>query len=82
MAPLQVKFTLPERLVGAVKKGQVVSVTSADAAPATKHAARVIDVSPIVDPSSGTIEVLAQIQGSAPDLLPGMLANILIDLPQ
>src|SRR5580692_10277786 len=72
MAPLQVKFTLPERLVGAVKKGQVVSVTSADAAPPTQHTAKVIDVSPIVDPSSGTIEVLAQIEGSAPDLLPGM----------
>jgi membrane fusion protein (multidrug efflux system) len=82
MAPLQVKFTLPERLVGAVKKGQVVSVTSADAAPATNHAAKVIDVSPVVDPSSGTIEVLAQIEGPAPDLLPGMLANIRIDLPR
>jgi len=82
MAPLQVKFTLPERLVGAVKKGQVVSVTSADAAPPTQHTAKVIDVSPIVDPSSGTIEVLAQIEGPAPDLLPGMLANIRIDLPR
>jgi len=82
MAPLQVKFTLPERLVGAVKKGQVVSVTSADAAPPTQHTAKVIDVSPVVDPSSGTIEVLAQIEGSAPDLLPGMLASIRINLPQ
>lgn len=82
MAPLQVKFTLPERLIGAVKKGQVVFVASADAHSATKHAAKVIDVSPVVDPSSGTIEVLAQVEGAAPDLLPGMLANIRIDLPQ
>lgn len=82
MSPLQVKFTLPERLLGAVKKGQVVSVASADASPAIKHAAKVIDVSPVVDPSSGTIEILAQIQGSAPDLLPGMLASIRIDLPR
>jgi membrane fusion protein (multidrug efflux system) len=82
MAPLQVKFTLPERLVGAVKKGQVVSVASADASSATQHTARVIDVSPVVDPSSGTIEVLAQIEGAAPDLLPGMLANIRIGLPR
>ena len=80
MAPLQVKFTLPERFIGAVKKGQVISVTSADASPAAKHAAKIIDVSPVVDPSSGTIEVLAQIEGSAPDLRPGMLANIRIDL--
>jgi membrane fusion protein (multidrug efflux system) len=82
MTPLQVKFNLPERLLGAVKKGQLVSVTSADASAATKHAAKVIGVSPVVDPSSGTIEVLAQIEGAAPDLLPGMLASIRIDLPQ
>jgi RND family efflux transporter MFP subunit len=82
MAPLQVKFTLPERLIGVVKRGQVVSVASADISPATSHAAKVIDVSPVVDPSSGTIEVLAQIEGAAPDLRPGMLASIRIDLPR
>lgn len=82
MAPLQVKFTMPERLLGAVKRGQLVSVASADAAPAAQHAAKVIDVSPVVDPSSGTIEVLAQIEGPAPDLRPGMLATIRIDLPR
>jgi RND family efflux transporter MFP subunit len=82
MAPLQVKFTLPERLLGDVKRGQIVSVSSADVSPAAQHNAKVIDVSPVVDPSSGTIEVLAQIEGSAPDLLPGMLASIRINLPQ
>jgi membrane fusion protein (multidrug efflux system) len=82
MAPLQVKFTLPERLLGAVRRGQVVSVASADASPAAEHSAKVIDVSPVVDPSSGTIEVLAQIEGAAPDLRPGMLATIRIDLPR
>jgi len=35
-----------------------------------------------VDPSSGTIEVMAQIEGSAPDLRPGMLATIRVDLPR
>ncbi len=82
VAPLQVKFTLPERLLWAVKKGQEVSVASADAASADKHTAKIIDVSPVVDPSSGTIEVMAQIEGSAPDLRPGMLATIRIDLPR
>jgi RND family efflux transporter MFP subunit len=82
MAPLQVKFTLPERLLGAIKRGQVVSVASADASSATQHAAKVIDVSPVVDPSSGTIEVLAQIEGNAPDLRPGMLTTIRIELPR
>jgi RND family efflux transporter MFP subunit len=82
VTPLQVKFTLPERLLGALKRGQAVSVSSADNSPSVNHAARVIDVSPVVDPSSGTIEVVAQIEGQAPDLRPGMLANIRIDLPR
>ena len=82
MAPLQVKFTLPERMIGAIKRGQLVSVASADASPATNHSAKIIDVSPVVDPSSGTIEVLAQIDGPAADLRPGMLTNIRIDLPR
>lgn len=81
-APLQVRFTLPERLLGGMKKGQTVSVSCSDVSPAVKHAAKVIDLSPVVDPSSGTIEVVAQIEGPAPDLRPGMLASISIDLPR
>lgn len=82
VAPLQVKFTLPEHLLGALKRGQTVSVSSADLSPSVDHAAKVIQVSPVVDPSSGTIEVVAQIEGTAPDLRPGVLANIRIDLPR
>ena len=82
MTPLQVKFTLPERLLGAIKKGQIVSVAAADASPATQHTAKVVDVSPIVDPSSGTTEILVQIEKAAPDLRPGMLATVRIDLPR
>jgi membrane fusion protein, multidrug efflux system len=80
VAPLQVKFTLPEHLLGALKRGQIVSVSSADISPAVEHRAKVISLSPVVDPSSGTIEVLAQIEGLSPELRPGMLANIRIDL--
>jgi membrane fusion protein (multidrug efflux system) len=82
LGPLQVKFTLPERLVGAIHKGQTVAVTRVDIPESPQHLAKVLDVSPVVDPSSGTIEVLAEIQGGALDLRPGMLANIRIDLPQ
>ena len=80
VTPLLVKFTLPERFITAVKNGQTVTVTSADATPVIKHDARVIDVSPVVDPSSDTIEVRALIEGSAPDLRPGMLASIRVSL--
>lgn len=81
VAPLEVRFTLPEQHLGSVKKGQTVMVASADI-PSAEHAAKVLDVSPVVDPSSDTIEVLAQVVGSAPDLRPGMLARIRIALAQ
>jgi RND family efflux transporter MFP subunit len=80
VAPLLVEFTLPERFIASVKNGQTVTVTSADISPAVQHAAKVIDVSPVVDPSSGTIEVRAQIEDPAADLRPGMLASIRVTL--
>lgn len=79
VAPLQVKFTLPESFLPKMKNGQILSVDAANIPSAVKHAAKVIDVSPVVDPSSGTIEITAQIEGTAPDLRPGMLANIRIN---
>jgi membrane fusion protein (multidrug efflux system) len=82
LGPLQVKFTLPERFVAEIKKGERVSVVSADISGAQNHPAKVIDVSPVVDPSSGTIEILAEIEGAAADLRPGMLASIRIDPKQ
>jgi RND family efflux transporter MFP subunit len=80
LGPLQVKFTLPERLVGTIGKGENVTVSCAEIPSSTQYSAKILDVSPVVDPSSGTIEVLAEIQGKPTDLRPGMLANILIDL--
>lgn len=80
VAPLLVNFTLPERFIASVKKGQTITVSSAASSPAVPHTAKVIDVSPVVDPSSGTIEVRAQIEGPASDLRPGMLASIRVAL--
>lgn len=74
--PLRVRFTLPSRFVNQVKIGQRVAVTVADGDPARQHAARVIQMSPVVDPASGTIEVLAELTGAAPDLRPGMQADV------
>jgi len=47
-----------------------------------QHAAQVVQVSPVVDPSSGTFEVVAQIVDSASDLRPGMTANVSFAHPQ
>ena len=73
--PLRIRFTLPEKFIGQISKGQDLKVSSAEA-PATEHAAQVVQVSPVVDPSSGTFEVVAQIVDPAPDLRPGMTANV------
>lgn len=80
VTPLQVRFTLPEQHLASVKRGQTVMVASADIPSAPEHPAKVLNVSPVVDPSSGTIEVRAQIEGAAEDLRPGMLARIRITL--
>lgn len=74
--PLRVRFTLPARFISQTKVGQRVAVTVADVNPGAEHAARVIQMSPVVDPASGTIEVLAEITGPAPDLRPGMQAEV------
>ncbi len=81
VAPLRVKFTLPERYVGQVKKGEPLIVTSASA-PEVQHTAKIIQVSPVVDPSSGTIDVLAELTGDTGEMRPGMTANIRLDHAQ
>lgn len=74
--PLRVRFTLPSKFVSQIKVGQPVAVTVADANPAQEHAARIVQVSPVVDPASGTIEALAELTGATADLRPGMQADV------
>ncbi len=75
-SPMRVRVTLPARFIGQVKPGSTVSVFSAESTQAGEYSARVLQVSPVVDPSSDTIEVLAQLSGSASGLRPGMRANV------
>ena len=80
-APLRVKFTLPERFVGQIKTGRRVTVMSLDS-DRVERSARMIQVSPVIDPSSSTIEVLAQLQTPTGGLRPGMTVNIrIVDCP-
>jgi membrane fusion protein, multidrug efflux system len=69
--PLRVRFTLPEKYLGQIKKGQELPLSSPDV-PAEKHVVKVVEVSPVVDPSSATIEVLAGLSGPRGELRPGM----------
>ncbi|HXE90575.1 MAG TPA: efflux RND transporter periplasmic adaptor subunit [Terriglobales bacterium] len=78
VAPLRVKVALPEQFVSKVRSGTEVTVTPAYS-PESKYTARVLRVSPVVDPSSGTIEVLAELEGAVDALKPGMTVNVLFD---
>jgi membrane fusion protein, multidrug efflux system len=73
--PLLVKFTLPERLMGKVKKGDRVYVSSA-AEPQTEHAATLVQISPVVDPASDSIDVVAKLEGKPREFRPGMTASV------
>ncbi len=76
--PLRMRFTLPQKFVGQIKKGQALPVTVPDLAEQA-HQARVIEVSPVIDPSSGTFEVLVQLEGAPGALKPGMDASVRIE---
>lgn len=75
VAPLRVRFTLPEKYVGRIKPGESLDVSAA-APEMQKYGAKVIQVSPVVDPASGTIEVLAELTGKPQGLHPGMTVSV------
>jgi len=75
VAPLRIRVTLPEKYLGRIKPGALVGITTADDA-SQKYRARIIEVSPVVDPASDTIEILAELAGDTSGLRPGMRADV------
>lgn len=80
-SPMEVRFTLPERDIPLIRRGERVMVSPT---PDFRGAASasVTHLSPVVDPGSGTIEVTAVLAKRIPGLLPGMVANIRIPRAQ
>ncbi len=76
--PLQMRFTLPEKFIGRVQKGQELPMMTPDL-PDQRYKVRVVEVSPVVDPASSTIEVTVELEGKAGSLRPGMDANVRIE---
>lgn len=76
--PLGIRFTLPEKFIGRIQKGQVLSMMTPDLAD-QKYKVRVVRVSPVVDPSSSTFEVLVRLEGAPGGLRPGMDASVRIE---
>lgn len=79
-APLRLRFTLPERFVGHVNLGEQLAVTLADAD--QKAESRVVSVSPVVDPASGTIEVVTELIKPESEVRPGMTASVHLPEPR
>ena len=77
-APLLLRVTLPESYFGHVRDKQTFVVTSPDV-PGEKHAARVKEISPVIDPSSGTFEMLVELIGERGALRPGMNAYLKVE---
>jgi membrane fusion protein (multidrug efflux system) len=74
-SPMNVRFTLPQEFVGKINVGETISIF-APASPEHKYPAKVTLLSPVVDPSSGTIEVQARVTQQAGDLRPGMTVAV------
>jgi membrane fusion protein (multidrug efflux system) len=76
--PLGMRFTLPEKFIGRIHKGQELPMMTPDL-PDQKYKVRVVEVSPVVDPASSTIEVTVELEGKAGSLRPGMDASVSIE---
>jgi membrane fusion protein (multidrug efflux system) len=76
--PLRMRFTLPQKYISQIRNGQQFSLTIPDL-PDQIHQARVVEVSPVVDASSGTFEVMVQLEGTPGALRPGMDASVRIE---
>jgi RND family efflux transporter MFP subunit len=76
-SPMRIRFMVPEMAIRQVQKGTLLEV-SASSTPDEKHVAKVVAVSPIVDPASGTVEAVAEIEQKSANgkLLPGMMADV------
>jgi membrane fusion protein (multidrug efflux system) len=75
ISPLRVRFALAGKYAGVVKQGSVLDVIPADT-PNELHRAKVVTVSPVLDPASGTIDVTAEMTGHTGSLKPGMMTNV------
>jgi RND family efflux transporter MFP subunit len=74
-APLRVIFTVPESAMASFPRGAKLELITADY-PHLKQAATVCRVSPVVDPASGSIEVIGNLDKPSPLLKPGMSMQV------
>lgn len=74
-APLDVLFTVPETLMASFSTGKALDLTTADY-PGLHQAGRILRVSPVVDPASGSLQVIGAVVHPSPQLKPGMSMQV------
>jgi membrane fusion protein (multidrug efflux system) len=74
-----VDFYVPQKQLAGLSIGQKLSLTN-DAYPSLGFPARVTSISPKVDPATRNVQVEATVPNAKRQLLPGMFANVSLDL--
>jgi membrane fusion protein, multidrug efflux system len=74
-APLRILFTVPESEMARFAPGAKLELSTADY-PLLQQTAHVFRVSPVVDPASGSLEVIGSLDKPSPLLKPGMSMQI------
>ena len=74
-APLRVLFTVPEASMAAFSPGKELELSTADF-PGLRQAGRILRVSPVVDPASGSVQVIGTVVRPSPLLKPGMSMQV------
>ncbi|MGC2636718.1 MAG: efflux RND transporter periplasmic adaptor subunit [Acidobacteriaceae bacterium] len=72
---LHVLFTVPETLMAAFTAGAPLDFTTADF-PGLHQPGHILRVSPVVDPASGSVQVVAAVDHRSPLLKPGMQMQV------
>jgi macrolide-specific efflux system membrane fusion protein len=73
--PLRVLFTVPESEMAHFPAGARLALTTADY-PDLKQEGRILRVSPVVDPASGSVQVVGVVVHPSPLLKPGMTMQV------
>jgi len=74
-APLRVLFTVPESVMAAFSTGRLLDLTTT-AYPGLHQPARIVRVSPVVDPASGSVQVIGAVVNPSSQLKPGMSMQV------
>ncbi|HZC44272.1 MAG TPA: efflux RND transporter periplasmic adaptor subunit [Acidobacteriaceae bacterium] len=75
VAPLRILFTVPESEMAAFRTGAALELTTPDY-PSLRQPARILRVSPVVDPASGSVQIIGAVVRPSRLLKPGMSMQV------